>query len=305
MVWKRPILATLMVVIVIVSAVCASGPVTTPSPTPTPAPTVTYSPYQLEYILLEKYPDVFWVDPDFYPVARQGQEQANALEQFPTIQANTAEFSAILEHLGLAQKTDYTDAEKLNIYREHKKLLRAVTLTLSGNIYSFSLRTGQNQGKLIEGTVTLSGKITVLKEEPSFNTYPICLTRGTLLDTPAGQIPVEQLRSGMAVWTVDVSGKRIVTTILKTSATPVPPSFQAVKVSLRDGRTVTASPGHPTAEMRALGDYLAGDTLDGSCVEAIERVDYKGSFTYDILPSGGTGLYRANGILLGSTLVAD
>jgi hypothetical protein len=34
----------------------------------------------------------------------------------------------------------------------------------------------------------------------------------------------------------------------------------------------------------------------------LEDVPYEGSATYDLLPSGDTGLYWADGILLGSTL---
>jgi hypothetical protein len=300
--WKQLSLVLILVIAGTVTA-CTGG--LTSAPSPTPAPTVTYSQYQLEYILLDKYPDVFWVDSDFYPVAREGQEEINAREQFAAIKANNAEFTAILSRLGLPDKTDYSDQEKLSIYREHKKLTRAVTMTPSGDVYNFSIRTGENQGKHIEGTISLSGQIKVLKEEPSFNTRPICLTKGTLIATPAGQIPVEQFQPGMNVWTVDAAGRRLAVEVIKTSQTPVPPSFQVVKVILSDGRAVSASPGHPTAERRALGGYTVGDSLDGSSIAAVEYLNYGSGATYDLLPSGETGLYWANGIILGSTLSAD
>lgn len=270
----------------------------------TPTPPVSYSAPELVYRLLSNYDNVFWCDPDLYPVAREGQEQQNALEQFPAIKANADEFTAILQHLGLPTKADYTNEEKLNIYQEHKKLTYGVELTASGDIYSFTLRTGQGQGYRIQGTITRSGAITELKREPSFNTCPICLTKGTLIDTPDGSVPVEQLREDMAVWTVDDTGKRIAAVVIETAMTPAPSSFMVVEVTLNDGRTVTASPGHPTAVGRALGDYQVGDILDGALLTAVERAAYDGSATYDILPSGGTGLYWANGILLKSTLTA-
>ena len=287
---------TLLSIVAIFSGACAQ------QPAPPTTPPVIYSIPELKYLLISNFGQVFYVDPDFYPVAREGQEEKNALEQFPTITANTAEFSAILKHLSLPDKTDYTNEEKLLIYREHKKLTRAVEMTVSGDLYNFVLRTVEGQGERIEGTITPSGGIKVLKREPSFNTYPICLAKGTLIDTPSGPVPVDQLRKGTAVWTIDASGKRTAAAVIETVMTSVPASFQVVRVKLNDGRSVTASPGHPTAEGRALGDYQAGDTLDGALVAVVERVTYGGDATYDILPAGSTGLYWANGVLLKSTI---
>ncbi len=268
-------------------------------------PPVTYSVPELKYLLLSNFNNVFYVDPDYYPIARVGQEEKNAQEQFPIISANTTEFSAILKHLGLPNKTDYTNEEKLLIYREHKKLSRAIEMTASGDVYHFVLRAGEGQGERIEGTITPSGKITILKREPSINTYPICLTGGTLIDTPNGPVPVEKLGKGMAIYTVDDSGNRIVAALVKTRIAPVSGSFQVVRVTLKDDRTVTASPGHPTAEGRPLYDYQVGDTLDRAQVIRVEQVISDGEATYDLLPAGSTGLYWANGILLKSTLSND
>ncbi|MDO8568294.1 MAG: Hint domain-containing protein [Dehalococcoidales bacterium] len=164
------------------------------------------------------------------------------------------------------------------------------------------MRTGQGQGQHIEGTITSTGDIKVTKQETSFNTCPICLTRGTLIDTPDGPVPVEQLRPGMPVWTADEAGNRISGTVAAIGSTPIPASFQVIKMALADGRTVTASPGHPAADGRPLSDYLTGEVLDGSVVITMEYVAYDGGATYDLLPSGVTGLYWANGILLRSTL---
>ncbi len=291
-------LLILMAALVLLPLACKSQP----APTSTP---VVYSAPELKYRLISNFGnEVFYCDPDFYPIAREGQELANALEQFPTIRGNATEFSAILEHLGLPNKADYTDEEKLLIYRQHKLLTYGVQLTASGDIFDFTLRVGENQGYRYIGTITQSGKITILKKETSFNTCPICLAKGTLIDTPAGPVPVQQLSRGMTVWSVDDSGNRVAATVVETAATPVPPSFQMVTVRLSDGRAVTASPGHPTVEGRPLGSYLVGDSLDGALVIAVEHVSYEEGATYDILPSGTTGLYWANGILLRSTLAS-
>ena len=289
--------AVLLTLAAMFIAACAKSGTTTP-----PSPPVVYSVPELKYQLIAGFGDVFYVDFDYYPVAREGQEEKKALEQFPVIRADSDEFSAILRHLGLPDKADYTTEEKVLIYREHKKLTRGIEMTASGDVYHFVLRIGENQGERIEGIITPSGKITVSKREKSFNTYPICLARGTLIAVPGGQVSVEQLREGMAVWSVDASGKRIIAVMGKTVVTPVPASFQVVRVTLSDGRSVTASPGHSTVAGRVLGDYAVGDNLDGAIVTSVERVAYGGGATYDLLPSGPTGRYWANNILLMSTL---
>ncbi len=107
------------------------------------------------------------------------------------------------------------------------------------------------------------------------------------------------------MWTVDDKGNRVTGSVFETVVTPVPLSFQTVRMILSDGRTVTASLGHPTREGRALGDYRVGDILDGAFVVAVEHLAYDGGATYDLLPFGETGLYWANGILLKSTLSTD
>lgn len=267
-----------------------------------PTPASSFSQYQLEYQLLEKYPDVFWCDPDFYPVAREGQEELNAQDQFPTIQANADEFVAILQKLGMPQKSDYTDEEKLLIYREYKKLAYAAQMTPAPDGYSFSLRVGEGQGQRLEGIITFAGNITINKTETSFNTCPICLARGTLIDTRDGAVPVELLRPGMSVWTLDAFGQRTAAQIVKASSTPVPPDFQMVRITLSDGRSLSASPGHPTIDNRILADYRPGDRLDGATVISAEQTDCDGGATFDILPAGPTGIYWADGIPLRSTL---
>lgn len=295
----------LSVGIVFLSIVTIFSGACTQQVAPTSTPPVIYSVPELKYRLICNFDDLFYVDPDYWPIAREGQEDNNAQEQFSAIKADTIEFSAILKYLGMSNKAEYNNEEKLLIYRQHKKLTLGVQMTVSGDDYHFTLRVREGEGERIEGTITPSGKITVLEREPSFNTYPICLASGTLIDTPSGLVPVEQLRKGMAVWTVDDSGKRIVAVVVKTIVTPVPSSFKVIRLRLNDGRTVTASPGHPTAEGRALDDYQVGDTLDGALVITVEHVTYNSNATYDFLPSGSTGLYWANGVLLKSTITTD
>jgi hypothetical protein len=295
-----------MAFVVAASAACSPGATVTvtvtPPPTNTGTSTATYNATQLRYLLFDRFPDYFWCDPDLYPVARPGAELAAALDQFPSIMANQEQFQAIISYLDMDYQESYTQEEQLLVYRQYKKLTIAVQLTQSGNIYDFSIRTGENQGWKYNGTITAGGAISINSREASFNTCPICLSRGTMIDTPEGPLPVEMLSEGMVVWSVDISGNRVAEAVIKVSQTTVPELWMMVKITLSDGRGITASPGHPSATGRALGDYRVGEKLDGSIITTIESVHYEYSTTFDLLPAGPTGQYWANSILVGSTL---
>lgn len=280
------------------------GPFPTPAP-PTPIPTLpssTLSPTELKYKLLDQFPDFFFCDPDFYPIAHD-DETILAQQRFSELQANQEEFQVILSHNNLAGVTMFTDEQKLLIYREHKKL-NAIYFELTGDKYQFQIQTGSEgqQGRFITGTIDGNGSIEVQKQEPGFPTCPICLAAGTLIDTPRGPVSVENLRVGDSVWTMKGSGERVSGSILRTSRVPVPASHQVIHVTLSDGRELWASPGHPTANGKMLGDLRVNDLLDGARLIKVERLHYAGTATYDLLPSGSTGFYWANGILMGSTL---
>jgi len=90
--------------------------------------------------------------------------------------------------------------------------------------------------------------------------------------------------------------------ISRVGSVRVQATHQVIHLILSDGRELWASLGHPTADGRRLADLVTGDILDGARVLSAERLPYTGSFTYDLLPSGSTGYYWANGILIGSTL---
>jgi len=144
--------------------------------------------------------------------------------------------------------------------------------------------------------------IFTLTLSPSPGSCPICLSGDTLIGTPNGQVNVKNLTVGMPVWTLDRFGKRVPATILEVRRTPVPAAAGIIHVVLADGRQVYASSGHPTGDGRSIGQLKTGDLLDNSIVVVAESVPYGQPYTYDLLPSGDTGFYWANGILLGSTL---
>jgi hypothetical protein len=130
----------------------------------------------------------------------------------------------------------------------------------------------------------------------------LCLPGGTLIETPDGRVAVQDLRVGAPVWTASETGERIRGTILQLSRLPVPLGHELVHAVLSDGREVTASPGHPTADGRTYAQLVQGTSLDGATIVTLERLSSDQFFTYDLLPSGSTGQYWADGVLIGSTL---
>lgn len=131
---------------------------------------------------------------------------------------------------------------------------------------------------------------------------PICLAKHTLIETPLGAVAVEDLQIGAPVWTVTASGSRVVGTVEKNSKTAVPLGHKMVQLVLKDERTLLVSPGHSTIDGLTAGELTVGNIYDGSQISSAERVPYDEGYTYDLLSSGETGFYWANGILLGSTL---
>jgi hypothetical protein len=277
-------------------------PLPSPEP-PTPLPTLassTLTPTELKYRLLDEYPNFFFCDPDYYPIARDDEQQL-ARERFPGLQNNQEEFQTILAHLHLSGLTSFTDAQKLLIYREHKKLT-ALPLQLLADRYHFQITTGGEPSYNIQGTIDGAGNITVEDKSPGFATCPICLAAHTRIDTPRGAALVEDIKPGDLVWTLGASGERISAPVLQVARVPVSAGHMLVHLLLDDGRELWASPGHPTADGRVLADIRPGDQLDGSRVLLADRVHYDGAATYDLLPAGPTGAYWADGILMGSTL---
>lgn len=131
---------------------------------------------------------------------------------------------------------------------------------------------------------------------------PICIAKNTLIDTPQGPVPVQDLQIGATVWTVNTSGELVIGPVSLVSKTAVPSDHKMAQLVLKDGRALLVSPEHPTIDGRTVRDLAVGDTYNGSQVVSALRVLYAEGYTYDILPSGETGFYFANGILMDSTL---
>ncbi len=292
----------LVIALALMAAACGGG---LASPTPSPSPQALTVP-QLKYRVMDQLGRPWFCDPDFFPVGR-GDEGQRAQEKLPEIQKDADTFNAIVAHLGLPSAPPYTADQQLAIYREWKTLNVLQLQPTTNNVWGFTYLAMKNVGggERVEGRVLADGSVSVLtRQQAGPPPCPICLALGTRIATPSGEIAVQDLQIGDIVWTSDADGARVSAALIAVGNAPVPATHIIVRVALNDGRLVYVSPGHPTAEGRHIGDLAAGDTLDGTRIASVERVTYAGGATYDILPAGTTGVYWANGVLLGSTLRA-
>ncbi|MBA3393434.1 MAG: hypothetical protein H0T89_12355 [Deltaproteobacteria bacterium] len=131
---------------------------------------------------------------------------------------------------------------------------------------------------------------------------PRCLPGDARIATPAGEVAMSSLAVGAIVWSTDETGRRIAVPVVRIGSMRAPGDHVVVALVLADGREVIASPGHPTADARALGTLAVGDALDGSTVITVTRQPYRADRTYDLVPASATRTYWANGVLLASTL---
>jgi hypothetical protein len=289
-------------VLTLALAACGGG-AASPSPSPTRSPQALTLP-QLKYAVMDQLGRPWFCDPDFFPVGR-GDEGQRAQEKLPEIQKDADAFAAIVGHLGLPSAPPYTADQQLAIYREWKTLNVLQLQPTTNNVWGFAYLAMRNVGggERVEGRVLADGSVSVLtRQQAGPPQCPICLALGTRIDTPRGEIAVQDLRIGDFVWTSDADGARVSAPLIAVGNTPVPATHIVVRVALDDGRLLYVSPGHPTADGRRVGDLAPGDSLDGARIASVERVAYSGGATYDILPAGATGTYWANGVLLGSTL---
>jgi hypothetical protein len=262
---------------------------------------------ELKLRLLANVGDLWYCDPDFYPIARQ-DEQTAADAKIGEIQKDTATYAAILDYEKIPAGASLTKAQVLAVYRDWKKI-NHLALQPSGDGYRFSYLVapvlqpnGKRDGTLVEGTIDKYGAITVTSRTAAGPpNCPICLAADDRIATPSGDVLVGALRVGDIVWTADASGARVAAPVLAIGSVQAPAGHTVVRLALADGRVVRASPGHPLADGRRIGEVRAGDVVDGSVVVAAAREPYDGE-THDLLPAGPTGTYWANGVRLGSTL---
>jgi predicted lipid-binding transport protein (Tim44 family) len=124
-----------------------------------------------------------------------------------------------------------------------------------------------------------------------------CLQRGTLVATPAGPVPVEQLRAGDTVWGL-VGGARA-PAIVQAVIAVEPDAF--VELTAADGATVRVTPEHPVqiapgvfvrADRLARGDEV--NLAGGAAALSAVRTFAAEVPAYNLLVSPG-GVFFANG----------
>jgi hypothetical protein len=287
-------LVLLIVIPMLLLGISACGPVKQPGvghPLTVP---------ELKYRLIDKVGLPLFCGP---PVMRMAPPD-EASQEVATLRGNDPPtFAAIVAHEHMdADHLTYQDETRI---LEQRDRLAHLSLTARGDLFGFDYIAAHPQPTHVAGTIDKAGAISLEKEDPTKfpgpGGCPICLAAGTSIDTPSGPVPVTRLSTGMLVWTLDAAGGRIAAPVLLVTHTPAPPGHQVVRLALIDGRVVEASPRHPTADGRRVGELKPGDWLDGSRVRSVALVPYTGD-TWDLLPAGPTGVYWAGGVLLGSTL---
>jgi hypothetical protein len=253
---------------------------------------------ELKYAVIDRVGSPYICGP---PVARPGWEEDQAAAQFPTIKADAETYRAIIAHAHPAGG-ESDPAYQLAVWQEWEKLQATQLTANSSGGYDFTVRTAT---AIVTGSVDSGGKVTVTSSKPGRPNCPICLAAATLIDTPSGPVRVIDLKLGDQVWTATATGDRLEARVAALGSVAFPFGHEAIRLQLSDGRVVTASAGHPTADGRTVGQLREGDRLDGATVVAATPVHLNDGATYDLLPSGPTGRYWADGVLLGSTLFAD
>jgi hypothetical protein len=263
--------------------------------------TATASVWRLRYALLGHYPNFAFCDPDLYPVAR-GDQQAAADAWWASVNRGSPEVRAILAQHTLREPL--TDAQRLTAYSDHKRLTAiAMTQVALGYAYQLSISTsGGEPNQAVTGTILLDGSIQETSRRASPGGCPICLEPGTRIATPGGDVPVALIRPGDMVWTTDSVGHRVTAPVEQVTSRATPGPHLMLRLALSDGRVLVAAGAHPAADGTFLRQVRVGSPYDGATIAAVDWVQSTASMTFDLLPTGPTGTYWANGILVGSTL---
>jgi hypothetical protein len=267
---------------------------------------------QLELRVLHAIGPFFYCDPDVYPVGF-GTPTERVDVGFAKVERDPEALRAVLADLHEAGAASYPEPVKARVWDRYKRM-KALNLQPTHDGYSFAFiplphdATEPSRSRVQErvGFISRVRAVSLGRSHSvQFGGCPICLVRDTSIATPRGPMPVQALHVGDPVWTADRHGRRVSGNIVVVGRLAVGPAHQVIVLTLADARHLAASPGHPLDDGRQLADLDVGDAYDGSHVTARAVETYTDGWTYDVLPSGATGTYWADGIRVSSTLRRD
>jgi hypothetical protein len=128
-----------------------------------------------------------------------------------------------------------------------------------------------------------------------------CTSPDTPIATPLGNRSIASLAPGDLVYTLDDTGVRAVP-ILEARSKPAF-DHSVLRIRFANGAEWRVSANHPTADGRLLLDLEPGERVHDGTILSIEQIPFEFERTYDILPASPSGVYFADGVPLGSTLL--
>ena len=299
-----------LMMLVLIIALASCGQSDMPS-----APAISGTPLNkvaLQYRLLDFLTDgrgmaaVDWCDYEYNPTSLgAGMDERGRMRIAEFARDNPAGLELIQKTVGFpGDPTALNATDTVALYDEIRSIETMYLYDYADGRYHYKafIKNAQDRTIRVEGTISDYGAIDIAGQYPGTPICYACLAAGTRIDTPGGLVAVQDLRVGDVVWTSRSDGTRVAAPLLRVGRTAVPAEHLVLKVRLADGRSVTASLRHPTADGRTFADLAAGDSLDGGVISGLDLLPYSADYTYDLLPAGETGWYWADGVLIGSTL---
>jgi len=132
--------------------------------------------------------------------------------------------------------------------------------------------------------------------------YMYCCPKGAMVRTPNGPVPIENIRKGDEVSSLNDQLQRVVVRVAEVVVRGVPSGHRLSSITFDDGSRLRVSPTHPMADGLLASELTEGTVYRGKLVAEYKTIPYLDRCTYDILPDTPSGLYWLDGILVGSTL---
>ena len=122
-----------------------------------------------------------------------------------------------------------------------------------------------------------------------------CLVANTFVETGTGPIQIKDLQKNTKIWSLDPSGKKILSKIAKISKTLIN-NAQLINIEFDCGLSISATPNHQIYDKRLFSDIKINDVVYNNKVTNINSIVSDKEFVYDILPKNKSRVYFAGGI---------